>query len=309
MSAPSPAPDNSLALEQMKEFSAANQTATDKAAADKAAADLAALRTSSASSAKNSTNDYFQQLGLDPTKYSGDIDSQIQKILSGISPTDPNPGSSFNNADQNIYQNLTKNYQTREGSALDNVFSPDFQTKALPFAMDQPYVTSIVGDQRSQADNIIQNMLKRGVLTNTGVAGAEADLDRQAPGIKGQVQQLADSTIAGGQQKLQDIANQARTSAGTLKLGQSFDPSQYGSQENDAFTQFINGLSDSIKAKVPGNLFQTNGLAAIGGAAQGAGNTAYDPTAASGVGAPPPGSVPNTDTTNTDANSNKESIF
>lgn len=309
MSSSSPPPDNSLAIEQMQEAAAQRQQAQDKADADKAKADLAALRTTSGANATNSTNSYFQQLGLDPTQYSGDIQTQINDIMNGIAPTDPNPGSSFANAGQNIYNNLTKNYQTKEGSSVDQLFSPDFQTKQLPISLDQPYVSSIVGDQRAQADNIIQNMLKRGVLTSTGVAGAEADLDRQAPAIKGQVQQLADSVLAGGQQSLADIANNARQSAGTLKLGQSFDPSFYGGQANDAFTQFINGLSDSIKAKVPGNLFQTNGLAAIGGAAQGAGNTAYNPNAAAGIGVPPAGTPdPNTGTS-TGANSTKESIF
>lgn len=303
MSAPSPAPDNSLALEQMRENQAAQQKVTDKAAADKAASDLAALRTSSGAGAKSATEQYFQQLGLDPSKYGGDIDAQIQKIMGGISPTDPNPGSSFQNADQNIYNNLTKNYQTKEGGYIDQAYAPNFETSKLPFNLDQPYVASVVGDQRAQADNIIQNMLKRGVLTSTGVAGAESDLDRQAPAIKGQVQQLADSVISGGQSKLKGIADQARQSAGTLKLGQSFDPSTYTTQTDDAFNQFINGLSDSIKAKVPGNLFQTNGLAAIGGAAQGAGNTAYNPSVAAGI-------APQDNTnTNTNANSTKESIF
>lgn len=310
MSAPSPPPDNSFAVAQMQ------QDASDKAAvqakqdAADAATKLAALRTSSATNATNSTNQYFQNLGLDPTKYSGDIDSQIQAMLSGIDPSDPNPGSTFQGADQTIYNNLTKQFQTKSQNDLNNIYTPSFQSTKLPFSMDQPYVASDIASQRSSADAIIQNMLKRGVLTSTGADAAEANLDSQQPAIQGQVQQLADDVISGGQQKLSDIAGQAKTDAGTLQLGQTFDPTTYTKQTDDAFNQFVNNLGTSIQAKIPGNLFQTNGLAAIGGAAQGAGNTAYDPNAAAGVGVPPPGKGgvdPNALDTN--ANSTKESIF
>src|SRR3981189_2037086 len=140
MSAPSPPPDNSFAVAQMQQDAADRKNAQDKIDATKAASDLAALRTTSGANARNATSDYFQSVGLDPTKYGGDIDSQIQKIMSAIAPTDPNPGSSFAGADQNIYNNLTKNYQTKNQSGVDQLFSPDFQTKALPFTMDQPYV-------------------------------------------------------------------------------------------------------------------------------------------------------------------------
>ena len=210
MSAPSPPPDNSLAVEQMREQQAAQQKIQDKSDADAAAAKLADLRTSSAGAARNQTADFLQQQGLDPTKYSGDIDSQIQRILTGINPADTNPGSSFLNADQTIYNNLTKNYQNKNQSAIDALYSPNFETTKLPTSIDQPYVDNIYADQRGQADNIIQNMLKRGVLTSAGVSGAESDLDRQAPGIKTQLQQLADSVIAGGQSKLKGIADTAK---------------------------------------------------------------------------------------------------
>lgn len=309
MSAPSPAPDNSLAVEQMREQQAAQQKIQDTSDANAAAAKLSGLRTSSAANANNQTQDFFKQQGLDPSQYSGDINSQIQRILTGINPADTNPGSSFLNSDQTIYNNLTKNYQNKSQAAVDQLYSPNFETTKLPTSIDQPYVDNIYADQRGQADNIIQNMLKRGVLTNAGAAGASSDLDRQAPGVKTQLQQLADSVIAGGQSKLKGIANTAQTSAGTLKLGQQFDPSSYSKQTDDAFNNFIGNLSNSIKAKVPGNLFQTNGLAAIGGASQGAGNTAYDPTAASGSIAATTGKVA-TDPTNTSTTpSQKESIF
>lgn len=283
MSAPSPAPDNSPQVMQMQLQAAADQRAQDKADAAKHVADLAALRDTSRAGAKSSAGSYFQQQGLDPSQYSGDIDTKLNDILAGIAPTDENPGSYFKNAGQSIYGDLTKSNQTRQQAELDKLFSPDFETRKVPLTIDDPYIADIEKTQRGNADAIIQNMIKRGVLTSTGAQGAEADLDRQAPGVRGKLQSFGDAAVAGGQAKLKDVANQARTTAGTLKLGQSFDPSTYSANADQVFNDFVSSLGDQINSKVTGNLFQTNGLAAAGGAFQGAGNTKYNPTAAAGI--------------------------
>lgn len=304
MSAPDAPVDNSLAVAQFNAQQAEKQRAQDKADADAAAQKLADLRTTSSNNARSATNDYFQNLGLDPTAYSGDIDSRINQILNGIGTSDPNPGSYFSTAPQDIYDALTKNYQTKETSALDKIFDPNFATTKISSTMDDPYLTSILGDQRSSADAIIQNMLKRGVITDTGAAAAENDLNNQASGVKTKLQTIGDQVLAGGQQKLNDIINNARTTAGTLKLGQGFDPSTYSSNVDQAFNDFVSSLGDQIKSNVTGNLFQTNGLSSIAGAAQGAGNTAYNPKAAAGV-----IQDDTTNTNNTTTDPNKESIF
>lgn len=283
MSAPEVPPDQSYAIAQMQQTAADKKAAQDKLDLDQHKKDLTALRDTGAAGARTSTNNYFQNLGLDPSAYSGDISSQINDILSSIAPTEENPGAYFKNAGQDIYGNLTKQFQTRNQSDLDRIFSPDFETKKVPLTIDDPYLSSIEKEQRGNADAIIQNMLKRGVLTNTGATGASADLDRQEAGVRGKLQGFGDAVVAGGQQKLKDVAQQARTTAGTLKLGQAFDPSTYSQNADQVFNDFVSSLGDQIKSKVTGNLFQTNGLSAIGGASQGAGNTAYDPRAAAGI--------------------------
>lgn len=283
MSAPDAPADNSIYVAQMQREDAARAKEQEKVDLEKKRVELEGLRGTSRDNARTSSQRYFQSLDLDPNAYSGDIDSQLNDILTSIAPTDENPGSYFKNAGQDIYGNLTRTKQMRDQAELDKLFAPDFENSRINMTMDDPVLAGIEKDQRGSADAIIQNMLKRGVLTNTGAAGASADLDRQASGVRGKLEDFGSSVLAGGQQKLRDVAQQARTTAGTSKLGQTFDPSSYSKNADQVFNDFVASMGDQIKAKIPGNLFQTNGLAAIGGAAQGAGNTKYDPKAAAGL--------------------------
>lgn len=300
MSAPDAPPDNSLAVAQFQAQEAERARAREKADADAAAQKLAELRSSTRNNAATSTNQYFQSLGLDPTNYATDIDSYLNQIMSGINPSDPNPGSYFSTAPTDIYGNLTKTAQTRAGTALDKIFTPNYASTRITNTLDDPYIANIIAEQRSGADAIIQNMLKRGVITDTGAGAASKDLDNQLPGIRTKLNTIGDQAIAGGQQKLNDIINQARTTAGTIKLGQSFDPSTYSTNVDQAFNDFLGSLGDTIKSNVSGNLFNTAGLSSVAGAAQGAGNTAYNPKAAAGV---------IDDSEEEDDNQTKESIF
>lgn len=245
--------------------------------------ELAALRDSVFNNARNSTSRYFSQLGLNPDDYSSDIDQRLQDILSGISSSDENPGSYFRTAPQSVYGDLTTARQQKLQSDLDRMFAPNFETSKIGMTIDDPYLQDIEHEQRGAADAIIRNMVKRGVLTNTGASAAFNDLENQTAGVRGKLRSFGDATVAGGQSQLADIANKARQAAGTVKLGQQFDPTKYTTDADQIFSDFVSSIGDQIRAKVPTNLFKTTNLASIGGAAQGAGNTAYNPLAASGV--------------------------
>lgn len=304
MSAPSLPPDNSVQIEQMQE----QQQAAAQAAADKKAQDakdaLATLRTNSATTGRQSANDYFQGQGLDPTQYSDTINSRINSILAGISPDDPNPGASFQDVGPTIYGQAQDAYRTKEGAALNQLFPGNFETARAPLTIDDPYISSVEAEQRTKADAIIRNMLDRGVITTAGFNAGEADLDKQVPNVNSQLNEVGTNLVTGEQGQLRDIANKGRSAAQTLTLGQSFDPGTYGSEADTNFNDFVSKLGDSIRAGAPGNLFNTAGLAAIAGAGQGAQNLAFDPTAASGIVDP---NDPNA--TKTPAPAAKESIF
>ncbi len=283
MSGSSPPPDNSMAIRQMELDDAKRQQEANDAKAEAHKTELGNLRTNARQAAGGNVNQFFSAQGVDPASYTNDINSFLDNILAGVNPTDENPALAFKDAGQSIYSNVESGRRARANTDLDRMFAPSFETKRIPFTLDDPYLDSIQAEQRSTADKMIKNMLDRGVITQSGYGAASADLDKQAAGVKSQLNEIGTTTLAGGQQKLKDVANQARQDASTLRVGQAFDPTSYSADADQVFNDFINNLGTSIRSKVTGNMFNTTGLAALAGAAQGAGNTAFNPAAAQGV--------------------------
>jgi hypothetical protein len=303
MSAPSPPPDNSMQIEMMKEENQRQAQAAQDAKDLAHKQELAGMRTAARGTATGNVNDYFASRGVDPTKYGGSIEQQLNNILGGISPTDENPGASFTGAGQTIYDTLQTGARTKATDQLNQYFSPNYEMSRVPMTLDDPYLAGIEGQQFSDADSIIRNMLDRGVLTQSGFNTAETDLENQRAGVRSKLNEIGTGVLAGEQQKLRDIGNTARQTAGGLNLGQDFNPATYTSQADQSFNDFISNLGDTIRGQIPGKLFNTAGLAAIGGAGQGAGNTAFNPQAAQGI-----TTDDTTDTSKTNA-PNPNSIF
>ena len=283
MSGSSPPPDNSLAVEQARIAAEDRRRQEEKAAADAKKQELAGMRTAARAGATGTVNDYFTGKGVDPTKYSSSIEQQLNNILAGISPTDENPGQAFGSAGSSIWEQLQTGERNKAQSTLNKVFAPNFETQRVPWTLDDPYLASIEQEQFTDADSIIRNMLDRGVLTTGGYDAAKKDLENQRAGAKTRLNEVGTGILGKEQESLRGIANKARQAAGDLQLGDSLDPYTYSTEADTGFNDFLSTLGDQIRSALPGKLFNTAGLAAIGGAAQGAGNTAYNPKAATGV--------------------------
>lgn len=283
MSGSSPPPDNSLAVEQSRQAAAKEER--ERVAAEQAQkkADLGALRGTVRSGAGGDVRNYFSSMGIDPDRYGGSIDSQLNSILSGISPEDENPGAAFQGAGQTIYDTLQTGERTKYGNQLNEIFAPEWEMRRVGMTLDDPYLAGVEGEQYSEADKIIKNMLDRGVLTSGGYASAQGDLEKQRAGVRSRLNEIGTGLLTKEQQDLRDISNRAKQSASTMQLGSSFDPYAYQGEADQDFNDFISTLGDQIRSQVPGQLFNTAGLAAIGSAGQGLGNTGFSPGAATGA--------------------------
>ena len=120
-------------------------------------------------------------------------------------------------------------------------------------------------------------------ITNSGFSAGEADLTNQGYGARAKLQEAGNNILTQGRSTIGGIANTARQAAANYNLGSTFDPFSYSNDINGAVSNFFNGLGDKLRAAVPGDLYTTAGLGGIAGAAQGAGNTAFNPNALAGL--------------------------
>lgn len=165
---------------------------------------------------------------------------------------------------------------------------PGYGGRRIADTADDRAIEDLLGSQRGKADSFLNNMLARGVVTKTGYDAGVGNVNQQADTARSQFGDVGNAILGGGRQSLDSIIARANSDASNLPSGDTpFDVNKYGAEADKTYNDFIAGLGDAFKARVPNNMFDTSALPATAGAAQGAQNLPYDPTAvASGATSP-----------------------
>ncbi len=246
---------------------------------------LAGLRSSAMETGRTGARDYFTKRGVDATPYGTDIDALITAALSGVPETSENPSSFIDpiGIGSTVYGGAETARRTSLLNALGQMFPDTYANTRVASTADDPIIEAIFGEQRGKANSLIDNMFKRGVITSTGADAARSSLDTQDPSVRTRLNTIGEDYLGTGRQRLSDVANRGRQTAQTISLGGAFNPDDYTREADQVFNDFMSSLPDTIRARTPGNLYQTNALASVAGSAQGAQNTKFNPNALAGV--------------------------
>lgn len=231
-----------------------------------------------------SANSYFQQRGVDPSQYSADIMQEANLRRGQVPQLAGEVGSYFSGLGEDVYQNLTDALRGRTQRTLNEIAPEGFARSRIQDTADDPIISAILAEQRGDAENYAKRLLDRGVVTEGGYGAALEDIGKQANRGEFTLQEFGGGLLEGGRGGAIDIANRGRSRASTLDLGDQFDPyANTGTELNNFFTDFLTNLGDRFRAQAPTDLFDVSGLPVLAGAAQGAGNTAFDPAAMAGI--------------------------
>jgi len=255
------------------------------------------------SGAINDARDYFTMQGLDPDDFMSAINQQADRIRGNI-PTDAaDPLSFFNNLGQNVYdtqETTARNKYLRQF----NEFAPTgFENRRIADTTDDDILAAINAEQYGSADQYLQNLLSRGVITSAGYEAGRRDLDNQQYRAKAQLEEAGLGALSSARTQIGNLANEGRNAAANYQLGNQFDPFSYSTDINNSIDAFLQGLGGNIRNRLPGQLYTTSGLAAKAGAGQGAQNTKFDPNALAGL------FVDNNDDDDDNTSANFSSIF
>lgn len=231
----------------------------------------------------DSAKQYFASRGLNPDDYIGAITSQANSARASVPTLDEAPGSYFNNLGQMAYDNLKSAKQAQSLRAVNTLFGDNYATNRVTNDLDDATIAAILGEQQNTAEQYVNNLLNRGVITSAGAASALKNVQGQKATANARLDEIGRGILEGGRGKLNTIANEGRSKASSLDLGDIFDPAAYSSRADNEFSTFLQGLGQNLRAAAPSDLFNTSGLAGVAGAAQGAQNTKYDPNALAGI--------------------------
>jgi hypothetical protein len=165
---------------------------------------------------------------------------------------------------------------------VNQLFQPEFEQTWAPGTTDDPYIEETFGKERARADEYLNNLLKRKVITQSGYTGGTQALEEQAPDVRGQLTDVGDALIEAQRGKLTGLRERALGTASTLEPGQTFDPGIYDKELHDTTDEFGTSFGGKFAAAAPDDLFDTTKIQQKAGAAQGAQNLAFDPGAVAG---------------------------
>lgn len=268
----SPPPDRSVELAQFQAQQAREARAEERRLADEKRArfdrDLDNAFTLGTSQARR----YFEEQGLDPDDYTSDIAEYVDNVRRGVPLNDANPMTYFADIGKRIWDQEQTQFRNRSLRSLRPFTQEGFATNRFGDTLDDQYLQSILAENRVKADEYIQRLLDRGVITDVGAAAAKADVDKQQARANIRLQDIGASQLEGLRGGLRDIAAQARTAASGLHLGDTFDSEYWRKRIDDKTAEGVNLFSDKLRAATPDDLFDTSRLALIAGIAQGSRN-------------------------------------
>lgn len=181
---------------------------------------------------------------------------------------------------------------------LQGLLPSGFENTLIPSTTGNPLIESLLGKGRGTAQSFIDNMVRRGTLTDTGKASALTALSTQDPGVRNKLTGISQTLLEGERGKLRGIANEGYGAA-SGQSGETFDPSPYYGRANTEAAQFLSAFPSSYTTAVgdTGGLYDTSGLGAAGGGVTRPQNVSFDPYAVEGgklstgldeSGSPPP---------------------
>jgi hypothetical protein len=216
----------------------------------------------------------FTDLGADPNKYVADIDELLNYNAALLPANTEDYTAQFGNpfVDSVINTVLTRERGGYE-RALRDAFGTDYADRTFSTTADDPYVNAILSGQKTEALATLDRAKKRGQLDDTGFATGTERIGQLEKSGFSLANSLSDAVIGNYRSDINSQIQDAFGQAGSVGVGQSFDPSSYIGRVNQRTGEFQNRLEGDVYGALQGQqFFDIGDIITRGGMAQGVAN-------------------------------------
>lgn len=219
---------------------------------------------------RNVIKQYMDERGLG---YGNDIEQSIlNSITNRIPDLDPNPNKYFTR--EAIGQELdtvAQGTRDRLTNQMKGVFAPGFERTLIPDTADDNIINSILGEQRGQAQKVLDFNKSRGLLNDTGYSAAQSKLDAQGSAGYSTLSQIGESILGKYRGSLGDIRGEAGSAVSGYDYGgPTPNVSDYYGRAAAKAGSDLSGIEGSIRGAVgTTNVFDAPLALQAGGTMQG----------------------------------------
>jgi hypothetical protein len=266
----------------------AQAAAEAKAAKDAADAEakLVANRGTQATRLQDAKNQIISQLyantKLTGDQFLGDVESYYTTAKDKIPDGATNVGEylDVNSIVNNISNNKLTGIRNAATTSANSLFAPGFENSYLADTADDPIINKILDESFATYTGQLDNAKKRGTLNDIGYGASRKALDDDRTKAAASLQSLGSSILASGRESIGAIGNEARSRAGSINFGETFDPMSYQTRASGAANDFLSTLEGRIRNSTdPSTFSDLQRLLNNGGSAQGplgGGDVAFD---------------------------------
>lgn len=210
--------------------------------------------------------------GLNYDDYGDLVETALARARSNVPDLDTAPGRFFTDdlvdSALNNRQTGLRDQYTRQ---VNQMFAPNVENTLFADNADDAIINRILGTQRQEAVNALDTAKRRGNLDDRGYSAAMTRLGDMETAGRSTAQTLGGTVLQRYRTTARDIAEGARSAAGSFTLGSTFDPQSYRTTFDNTTNDLRGRLDGDITGSLAGqSFFDVGDILTRGGSAQGA---------------------------------------